>query len=121
MVEEIKTEQKQSRTRGLIPFKPGQCGNPNGRPEGSKNFSTLFEEVARDIAKNKSKDVNEIRKSLIKMGVKKALKGNFKFYQDIMDRDLGQAKKNIDITSGGETLVPSQEERARANKALSEM
>lgn len=28
------TEPKQS---GLIPFKPGQSGNPNGRPKGSRN------------------------------------------------------------------------------------
>lgn len=28
------TQPKQS---GLIPFKPGQSGNPNGRPKGSRN------------------------------------------------------------------------------------
>ena len=33
-----KTKVKQSsRTRGLIPFKPGQSGNPAGRPKGSRN------------------------------------------------------------------------------------
>jgi hypothetical protein len=30
-------EPKQSRTRGLIPWKPGQSGNPAGRKPGSRN------------------------------------------------------------------------------------
>lgn len=29
--------QNQSRTRGLIPFKPGQSGNPGGKPTGARN------------------------------------------------------------------------------------
>jgi hypothetical protein len=36
-------ESKQSRTRGLIPWKPGQSGNPAGRQKGSRNkFSEAF-------------------------------------------------------------------------------
>jgi hypothetical protein len=30
----------------LTPFKPGQSGNPNGRPKGSKNRSTIAKEFA---------------------------------------------------------------------------
>lgn len=28
-------------------FKPGQSGNPKGRPKGSKNFSTIFNAILR--------------------------------------------------------------------------
>ena len=38
------TEKKQ---RNLIPYKPGQCRNPKGRPRGSRN--KLSEEFFRDL------------------------------------------------------------------------
>src|SRR4249920_1853057 len=28
-------------------FKPGQSGNPNGRPKGSKNFATILQQQLR--------------------------------------------------------------------------
>lgn len=33
----VTNEAKQSRPSGLIPFKPGQSGNPKGRPKGSRH------------------------------------------------------------------------------------
>ena len=38
------TEKKQ---RNLIPYKPGQSGNPKGRPQGSRN--KLSERIFRDL------------------------------------------------------------------------
>src|SRR6476660_4770608 len=38
---------RKHRQRGLIPWKPGQSGNPKGRPKGSRN--KLSEEVFRDL------------------------------------------------------------------------
>ena len=35
------------RQRGLIPWKPGQSGNPKGRPKGSRN--KLSEDFFRDL------------------------------------------------------------------------
>ena len=40
------TEKKQ---RNLIPYKPGQSGNPKGRPQGSRN--KLTEQFTRDLCK----------------------------------------------------------------------
>jgi Family of unknown function (DUF5681) len=37
LVDSDPAEPKQSRTRGLIPWKPGQSGNPAGRQQGSRN------------------------------------------------------------------------------------
>src|SRR5215468_2892278 len=38
---------RKHRQRGLIPWKPGQSGNPKGRPKGSRN--KLSEEFFRDL------------------------------------------------------------------------
>ena len=40
-----KTEEKQRKPQL---FKPGQSGNPDGRPKGSKNYLTLLEEALKD-------------------------------------------------------------------------
>ena len=40
---------RQHRQRGLIPWKPGQSGNPKGRPKGSRN--KLSEDFFRDLCK----------------------------------------------------------------------
>jgi uncharacterized protein DUF5681 len=38
---------RKHRQRGLIPWKPGQSGNPNGRPQGSRN--KLSEDFLADL------------------------------------------------------------------------
>ena len=36
-------------------FKPGQSGNPDGKPKGSKNYTTLLEEAIKNYETNKGK------------------------------------------------------------------
>ena len=43
----VSTEGKQSGTGNLIPFRPGQSGNPRGRPKGSRN--KLGEQFLADV------------------------------------------------------------------------
>jgi len=102
-------EIKQKKRRGAPPeylFKPGQSGNPAGRPKGSKNFTTLFEKAVKDVAKKLElgEDPDSVEIEIIKRGIKEALAGKYPFYKDIFDRVYGQPKSNVDITSGDEKI-----------------
>jgi len=96
-------ETKQKKRRGAPPeylFKPGQSGNPAGRPKGTKNFTTLFEKAVKEVAKKLElgKDPDAVEIEIIKRGIKEALAGKYPFYKDILDRIYGQPIKTIDLT-----------------------
>jgi len=42
-------------------FKPGQSGNPKGRPKGSKNFATTFAEALSKPIKVRDRNTGKIR------------------------------------------------------------
>src|SRR6516162_5376384 len=42
-----RSDNTETKQRNLIPYKPGQSGNPKGRPKGSRN--KLSEEFFRDL------------------------------------------------------------------------
>lgn len=71
-------------------FKPGQCGNPKGRPRGKKNTKTLFREaldqklVSRIGGKEKKITTRE---GIIMRLVKKALDGDHNAIKLIMAKD----------------------------------
>jgi len=96
-------ENKQKKRRGAPPeylFKPGQSGNPAGRPKGAKNFTTLFEKAVKEVAKKLElgKDPDAVEVQIIQRAIKEALAGKYPFYRDIFDRIYGQPIKTIDLT-----------------------
>jgi len=105
-----KTEIEQKKRRGAPAeylFKPGQSGNPAGRPKGSKNFTTLFEKAVKEVAKKLElgEDPDSVEVEIIKRGIKEALAGKYQFYKDIFDRIYGQPAKSIEIESDGLPVV----------------
>jgi len=76
-------------------FKPG---NP-GRPKGSKNYSTLFREAMIAIATRLElgEEPDQIWVKLFQKGLEHALKGNYSFYKDIVDREFGPVKQQTDV------------------------
>lgn len=78
-------------------FIPGISGNPEGKPPGTKNFSTDFDEAVEDIAIEENITKSEARKMLLKKAYYEAKGGNFNFYKDIIDRDYGKVKENVDV------------------------
>jgi hypothetical protein len=100
-----------SNPKTLKPFKKGQSGNPKGRPKGIPNYMTIFLTAAKEIVKLKKlgKEPDDFLKALLVGAGKKALKGNYSFYKDIMDRLYGQAKQTIE-TEEKKILVLTDEE-----------
>ncbi len=95
------TEMKQKKRRGAPPeylFKPGQSGNPAGRPKGAKNFTTLFEKAVKEVAKKLElgEDPDAVEIQIIQRGIKEALAGKYPFYKDILDRYYGKPKESIE-------------------------
>jgi hypothetical protein len=93
-------------------WKKGESGNPNGRPKGSRNYKTLFREAYMTIAKDLKlgKDPDALLVEILKRGIKEALKGNYPFYKDIMDRLYGKPKSEASVSLREERLVKLEEE-----------
>ena len=71
----------------LKPFKPGQTGNPNGRPKKIPEIDILLAEVLGDDGH----EATEILKAL----VVKAKKGDVRAAEVLLDRAYGKAKQDI--------------------------
>ena len=94
----------------LKSYKPGQSGNPNGRPKGSKNRSTIAKywlEVNQKL-KNPITGDNETmsQEDLMTLAlIKKAREGDVSAYKALMDSGYGapvqqieQQQTNIDLS-----------------------
>jgi len=82
-------------SENLIPFKPGQSGNPKGRPKGSgitdKLKALLDSEV---ILKGEKLTMADAIAQVI---INKALKADHKFVREILDRTEGKVTDNVKI------------------------
>ncbi len=72
--------------RGGGLFVKGKSGNPKGRKLGKKNFKTLFYEALVKLAASNGKDPAFLELEIFEKGILQARAGNYKFYQDMMDR-----------------------------------
>lgn len=104
-METDKTEQKQSRTRGLKPFKPGQSGNPKGRPKGSISIKDLV----RKHLESHPKDLQEFVAHFIKSNRELA-------WQMLEGRPTQQADITAEVTTKAE-LTDEQLERIIRQRA----
>jgi hypothetical protein len=94
-------------------FKKGQ----GGRPKGVRNYKVLLREALIEIGKalKLGKDPDQVLVEIVKRGIAQALKGNYSFYKDILDRLYGQAKQTIE-TENKKVLVLIEEEENQVKK-----
>lgn len=87
-----------------------------GKKLGSRDFATDFDEVVDDLAKENNMTKSEVRKVLLKVAYKNAKDGIYSFYKDIHDRLYGTAPNKLDITTGGDKIINSEEIIKLANE-----
>lgn len=90
----------------LIPFQPGQCGNPNGRPKGTYSLTAILRKVlTREIDFNDPITQEKVKKTLgdvvILQLVSAAIKGDTTAAREILDRIDGVKNKiSLNMFSG---------------------
>ena len=90
------------------PWKKGEKVKGAGHPKGQRNYATIRAEAIISIGKANNKTPNEIEEMLVSKGVAEALKGDFRFYKDDLDRTHGQALQKQEIKADVNISIESQ-------------
>lgn len=93
-------------------FVPGNPGG--GRQEGSKNFTTIYRDALKVIAEKNGKTIDEEERELVEVAIDRAKKGDYRYYQDIMDRLNGKAvvrTENKNLNADVHKLQDDEKER----------
>lgn len=93
----------------LIPAKPGEVRNPNGRGKGVPNSKTRLLRLLELTENLKNPVTGELEgftvaEQLDMQQIIKARRGDTKAYQTIMDRLEGKPAQAVDVTTGGDKL-----------------
>jgi len=100
-----KKKKRRGNPQNLIPWKPGQSGNPYGRKVGTRNRKTVILDAIKRIAEAKHMAPEEIEDAIQAVGIEKAFKGSYFHYEAISDGLYGKLTDKVDLTSGGMTLA----------------
>jgi len=82
-------------------YKPGQSGNPHGRPRRNWTWASVLQAAVQ----KKTKSGKTVKQLIAESLVAEAEKGNVQAHKAIMDRMDGLPKQDIDVTSDGKSLV----------------
>ncbi len=106
------------RTANLKPWKPGQSGNPGGRPKRDAITAALRDQLQ---SKMPGRDERTVAEAIAFVLVKRALRGDVRAIREIMDRTEGKPLLAVKM-EGVVTLDATQRQKrimellARANR-----
>jgi hypothetical protein len=109
-------------------FRPGQSGNPKGRPKGTQNASTILAEIlARKVDMREGQKVRHVsvREAMLTGVVSRALKGDTKALETILKLDgrLGtlvtDEPTDAVLPEEDQAILATYLDRTRATKAES--
>jgi hypothetical protein len=81
-------------------FKKGQTGNPKGRPK----LPDIREALAKVLADEKD-GVTALEATLRALRAK-AIRGDVRAAEALLDRAFGKAAQTVDVTSAGQAITP---------------
>jgi hypothetical protein len=84
-------------------FKPGECGNPNGRPVETPE-QKLIKKAAKQIIEEYKQALSEALPMIQPVLIAKAVDGDIQAIKEVHDRTMDKAKQSTDVTSKGERL-----------------
>lgn len=91
-------------------FKPGQSGNPSGRPKGSVSLIAELRKILNETDKKTRKKNSQL---VMEKLLEHAKKGNIKHIREILDRIEGKPISQVSVVVGGELESMSEEELDR--------
>jgi hypothetical protein len=87
-------------------WKPGQSGNPAGRPKG-KSFVERIEEILGEVVTAKEGELQAEKAEVVaRVFVKKLMEGNVQLFLAFLDR-VWPKTQHLDLTTGGEPIEPA--------------
>ena len=106
----------------LTPWKPGQSGNPAGKPKGTEHSSTRLKRLLEAVGKMKSPLTGQMEEfSGLEMMdaaiIARAMKGDVGAYREILDRLEGKVPAKTEVVgsmnlTGSAAAVGEQEAKA---------
>ena len=97
MAKDTKNKGKNKGHDNLIPIKPGETRNPEGRPKGQRNYATIYKEALIKLAELNETDPDSLENEILSKGITLARKGDYRFYKDLLDRLHGEPEQNINL------------------------
>lgn len=106
--------------QNLIPAKKGEVRNPNGKPKGVQNSKTRLLRLLELVQKKRNPITGEEEEftvlELMDMQIiVKALKGDQRAYQEVMDRLEGKAKQSTELEVSGGINITWEEKKTYVN------
>ena len=84
-------------------FKKGESGNPKGRPKDLPELKEILSEILSEEKEIQGKKLTGLRAVLISLHAK-AVKGDIRAIQEILDRFYGKPQQYIDHTTKGNEI-----------------
>lgn len=94
-------------TSGLIPFKPGQSGNPGGKTSEHRQLEVQAAELAARIQFDLVSALSDVVKEGGPMALEQIKGDVLKLIKDAQDRGYGAPVQVLDSTSSDGTMTPT--------------